>query len=75
MSQFLRVAKIARKRYMTLRDLERAIYRVYHIADTQTSISARLRDTKRLAAIGLVKEVLIRRINGNNVWYYRLAQI
>ena len=75
MSQFIRVSKAARNKYMTLRQLESAIYKQFGIYDSQAAISARLRDTSRLAAIGLVKKVTIRVINNKRVWFYRLFKL
>ena len=75
MSQFIRVSKAARNKYMTLRQLESAISSKFGVYDSQAAISARLRDTSKLAAIGLVKKVDIRVINNKRVWYYLLAKI
>ena len=75
MSQFKRVVKVGKWRYRTLRQLESTIYHKFGIYDSQAAISARLRDTAKLAAIGLVKKVDIRRVNDKNVWYYKLCKL
>lgn len=75
MSQFNRVVKVGSCRYRTLRQLESTIYHKFGIYDSQAAISARLRDTAKLAAIGLVKKTNVKRIGDKNVWYYKLCKI
>lgn len=73
MSQSARVITVMRDgKWRTLRQIESAILAVFQTADTQTAISARLREGVRLAQAGWLKETRKEKINDKQVWYYRL---
>lgn len=73
MTQFERVVKICKGRgWKTLREIERSCRMRFDKHDMQTAISARLRDTSRLAAMGLKKES---RKDHNNLWLYRITKL
>jgi len=63
------------KGWLTLRDIERLVKQRFKIADTQSAISARLREYGKIAAIGYVRERKTERINDKNVYSYRLVKL
>ena len=76
MTQLDRVIEImADGQERTLRDIEHAIWRRFHVGDTQAAISARLREYDQLANRGWAKESSVRMINNARVWFYHLARI
>ena len=69
-SQLGRVIAIMRDgKRRTLREIERECWSRYGHADTQTAISARLRQVSRY---GYRKQAHIERINDKAVWWYYL---
>jgi len=60
--------------WMTLRDLERTVFMMFFVADTQAAISARLREVEPKLH-GLVKEkrTLKDPDSGKQVYFYRLV--
>ena len=70
-SQLGRVIAIMRDgKRRTLREIERECWSRYGHADTQTAISARLRQVSRY---GYRKQAHIERINDKAVWWYYLT--
>ena len=70
-SQLGRVIAIMRDgKRRTLREIERECWTRYGHADTQTAISARLRQVSRY---GYRKQAHIERINDKSVWWYYLT--
>lgn len=63
-------------KWMTLRDLERTVFMMFFIADTQAAISARLREVDPKLH-GLVKEkrTLKDPDSGKLVYFYRLVAV
>ena len=70
-SQLGRVIAIMRDgKLRTLREIERECWSRYGHADTQTAISARLRQVHRY---GYPKQAHIEKINDKAVWWYYLT--
>jgi hypothetical protein len=63
------------KGWLTLRDIERLIKNNYREYDTQSAISARLREYGKIAAMGYERQTKIERINDKNVYFYRLKRL
>ncbi|AHY06824.1 hypothetical protein [Serratia plymuthica] len=63
-------------KWMTLRDLERTVFMMFFVADTQAAISARLREVDPKVH-GLVKEKRILKDpdTGKQVYFYRLVAV
>lgn len=75
MSQTARVvAAMKDGKWRTLRQMESLIYSLSGIADTQTAISARLREGAKLAKFGYTKESRFECDGSKRVWFYRLAR-
>ncbi len=73
MTQLERVVKICKgKGWKTLREIEKSCRIRYDKHDMQTAISARLRDTAKLAAMGLQKESMQ---DYNGLWLYRITSL
>ncbi|MEZ8965521.1 hypothetical protein AB6E53_02420 [Vibrio breoganii] len=71
-TQFGRVVAVATgQQWLTLRDIERIIAQRFNEYDTQSAISARLREVS-VVRHGLIKDKHIERINNKNVYFYRL---
>jgi len=75
MGQFTRVLSVAKRKYLTLREIETECFNRFGVHDSQAAISARLRDRARLAKEGYEKFSLIRVINGKRVWFYKLFKL
>jgi hypothetical protein len=72
-TQFNRVVSSALSlEWSTLRGLEQQIQTKFDAFDTQTAISARLREVKP-SNTGLVKQRMCKQENGKLVYYYRLV--
>ncbi|GAB3528594.1 hypothetical protein [Photobacterium alginatilyticum] len=72
-TQFNRVVSSALGlEWSTLRDLEQQIQSKFDCFDTQTAISARLREVKP-SNTGLVKQRMCKSVNSKLVHYYRLV--
>ncbi|QHA85565.1 hypothetical protein [Serratia rhizosphaerae] len=73
-SQICRVRNAAAgAKWHTLRDLELLVLQMYGVADTQSAISARLREFSR-PRDGLVKERrMVKAESGKWVYFYRLV--
>jgi hypothetical protein len=72
MTQFDRVVRICNGAgWKTLREIETSCHIRYGKHDTQTAISARLRDTAKLAILKLKKESR----NNGNTWHYRITKL
>ncbi|MFM2477389.1 hypothetical protein [Celerinatantimonas sp. MCCC 1A17872] len=63
------------EQWKTLRDLEGEIFERWHVADTQPTISARLREVQLRYPRELLKQSMTRKINGKTVWFYRIVAI
>lgn len=61
------------REWLTLRDLEERIYAKYGHGDTQSAISARIRDIKKQFGTELMLEKRTERINNKTVWFYRVV--
>lgn len=63
-------------KWMTLRELERTVFMMFFVADTQAAISARLREVNPKVH-GLVKEkrTLKDPDTGKQVYFYRLVAV
>ena len=73
MTQLERVIKICHGRgWKTLREIEKSCRIRYEKHDMQTAISARLRDTAKLAMLGLKKEA---RKESSGLWLYRITKL
>ncbi|KJY84817.1 hypothetical protein TW81_02145 [Vibrio galatheae] len=72
-TQFGRVCYVtAGTEWLTLRDIEKRIGRLFKDKDTQAAISARLREVSPIKH-GFVKERRHEQINGKRVYFYRLV--
>ncbi|MEX2940285.1 hypothetical protein [Serratia fonticola] len=61
--------------WRTLRDLELLVLQMYGVADTQSAISARLREFSK-PRNGLIKErQMVRAESGRMVYFYRLVAV
>ncbi len=77
MNQFDRVVAITKgHRWLTLRSIENACRELYGEYDTQSAISARLRESSRLALLGLKKERWQQTTpNGKQLHMYRVTKL
>jgi len=78
MGQFNRVVSICKgRKWYTLRDIESACISKYKEYDSQSGISARLREHKRLAKIGLKQDRVgpLPQYLPKRVYKYRLIKL
>ncbi|MBH2810142.1 hypothetical protein I5L21_06065 [Serratia liquefaciens] len=62
--------------WMTLRDLERTVFMMFFVADTQAAISARLREVDaKLHGLAKEKRVVKDPETGKQVYFYRLVAV
>ncbi|MFD2177875.1 hypothetical protein [Veronia pacifica] len=63
------------EQWHTLRSIEKYIRQRFGHADTQPTISARLRDVKKRYSRELTLQKRSERINNKNVWFYRIVSV
>lgn len=63
------------EQWKTLRQLEAEIFERWHVADTQPTISARLREVEKRFPGILLKQSRTETIRGKRVWFYRVVNV